>query len=147
MFLRGWAGYLRYGNSADAFDKIRRYALIRLALFIAKRHQRGRGLGLRPRLRSGNALGLISPRWNRRRTRAEPGLAGSVRTPPVKDAGEPCAGEPHARFDGRGLETERHSVTVPVPDPTNLGLAVIRRVRRVICRGLHGVGESIRRRR
>jgi len=24
----------------------------------------------------------------------------------VNDHGEPCAGEPHARFDGRGLETE-----------------------------------------
>jgi hypothetical protein len=38
----------------------------------------------------------------------------------VKDVGEPGAGEPHARIDGRGLETERHSVTAPVPDPTNL---------------------------
>ena len=27
--------------------------------------------------------------------------------PPVKNVGKPCAGEPHARFDGRGLETER----------------------------------------
>jgi hypothetical protein len=26
--------------------------------------------------------------------------------PAVNDVGEPCAGEPHARFDGRGLETE-----------------------------------------
>ncbi len=25
----------------------------------------------------------------------------------VNDVGEPCAGEPHARFDGRELETER----------------------------------------
>jgi hypothetical protein len=24
----------------------------------------------------------------------------------VNDLGEPCAGKPHARFDGRGLETE-----------------------------------------
>jgi len=38
----------------------------------------------------------------------------------VKGVGEPCAGEPHARFDGRGLETERTSVTAPAPDPTNL---------------------------
>ena len=28
-----------------------------------------------------------------------------------------------ARFDGRGLETERHGVTAPAPDPTNLGWA------------------------
>jgi hypothetical protein len=27
--------------------------------------------------------------------------------PAVNDVGEPCAGEPHARFDGRGLETEQ----------------------------------------
>jgi hypothetical protein len=36
----------------------------------------------------------------------------------VKGVGEPCAGEPHARFDGRGLETERYGVTAPAPDPT-----------------------------
>ena len=38
----------------------------------------------------------------------------------MKGVGEPCAGEPHARFDGRGLETERHRVTAPAPDPTTL---------------------------
>ena len=38
----------------------------------------------------------------------------------MKGVGEPCAGEPHARFDGRGLETERYGVTAPAPDPTNL---------------------------
>ena len=27
--------------------------------------------------------------------------------PAVNDVGKPCAGEPHARFDGRELETER----------------------------------------
>ncbi len=27
--------------------------------------------------------------------------------PAVNDVGEPCAGEPHARFDGRQLETEQ----------------------------------------
>jgi hypothetical protein len=36
LFLRGCAGYFRYGNSARAFDKIRGYALMRVALFIAK---------------------------------------------------------------------------------------------------------------
>src|SRR5258705_7482419 len=38
-----------------------------------------------------------------------PGLAslgGRSRMPTVNDVGEPCAGEPHARFDGRELETE-----------------------------------------
>jgi hypothetical protein len=38
----------------------------------------------------------------------------------VKDVGEPGAGEPHARIDGRGLETERHGVTAPALDPTIL---------------------------
>jgi RNA-directed DNA polymerase len=60
LFLRGWAGYFRYGNSAHAFDKIRKYALMRLALFFAKRHKRGRAWGFTQVYRSPNALGLIS---------------------------------------------------------------------------------------
>ena len=39
--------------------------------------------------------------------------------PAVNDVGEPCAGEPHARFDGRGLETGGKCCrTAPAPDPT-----------------------------
>ena len=38
-FLRGWAGYFRYGNSTVQFDTIIRHADTRLALLIAKRHQ------------------------------------------------------------------------------------------------------------
>jgi hypothetical protein len=60
LFLRGWAGYFRYGNSAHAFDQIRRYALMRLAVFIAKRHQRGRAWGFAQTYCSGDDLGLIS---------------------------------------------------------------------------------------
>ena len=60
LFLRGWAGYFRYGNSAHAFDQIRRYALMRLALFIAKRHQRGRAWGFAQIYHSGDDLALIS---------------------------------------------------------------------------------------
>jgi RNA-directed DNA polymerase len=60
LFLRGWANYFRYGNSAHAFDQIRRYALMRLALFIAKRHQRGRAWGFAQIYCSGDDLGLIS---------------------------------------------------------------------------------------
>jgi group II intron reverse transcriptase/maturase len=44
-FLRGWAAYFRYGNSADQFDKINRYTRMRMAIFIAKRHRRSRGFG------------------------------------------------------------------------------------------------------
>ncbi len=60
MFLRGWAGYFRFGNSARAFDKIRNYALLRLALFLGKRHQRGRSWGFARVYRSPDSLGLIS---------------------------------------------------------------------------------------
>jgi RNA-directed DNA polymerase len=44
-FLRGWAGFFRYGNSARTFDMIQAYALGRLSLFMAKRHKRSRGWG------------------------------------------------------------------------------------------------------
>jgi hypothetical protein len=44
-FLRGWAGYFRYGNSTRQFDKIRSYAIGRLGLFVAKRHKRSRRYG------------------------------------------------------------------------------------------------------
>ena len=59
-FLRGWAGYFRYGNSARVFDAIRRYALMRLALFVAHRHKRDRWFGWAVINRSADQLGLIS---------------------------------------------------------------------------------------
>src|SRR5438874_8911529 len=60
-FLRGWSGYFRYGNSARQFDKIDHYAQDRLARFIAKRHERGRGYGIKVVVyQSPNRLGLIS---------------------------------------------------------------------------------------
>ncbi len=74
-FLRGWAGYFRYGNSAQFFDKITRYALMRLAGFIAKRHKRGTRYGWWVACyQSPNRVGLIdlngtiiAPRPNRSR--------------------------------------------------------------------------------
>ena len=85
LFLRGWAGYFRYGNSAHAFDQIRRYAVMRLALFLAKRHQRGRAWGFAQIYCSGDDLGLISlngivvaPRPHRA-WRAKPNTAGEGR--------------------------------------------------------------------
>jgi group II intron reverse transcriptase/maturase len=53
-FLRGWAGYFRYGHSSVRFDAIRQYAIQRLAIFIGKRHKRGRRWGL-------NVVGYRSP--------------------------------------------------------------------------------------
>jgi RNA-directed DNA polymerase len=44
-FLRGWAGYYRYGNSAREFDAITAHAIRRLSIYIAKRHGRKRGYG------------------------------------------------------------------------------------------------------
>jgi RNA-directed DNA polymerase len=85
LFLRGWAGYFRYGNSAHTFDKIRNYALMRLALFVGKRHQRGRAWGFYELYRSPLQLGLVSlngivvaPRPNRA-WRVKPNTAGEER--------------------------------------------------------------------
>jgi hypothetical protein len=43
-FLRGWAGYFRYGNSAQSFDKISLHAINRLSIFIANRQGGHAGL-------------------------------------------------------------------------------------------------------
>ena len=59
-FLRGWAAYFRYGNSARQFDSIRNYGLMRLAGVIAKRHHRPRAFGRYVvHFASPNQLGLI----------------------------------------------------------------------------------------
>jgi group II intron reverse transcriptase/maturase len=85
MFLRGWAGYFRFGNSAWVFDEISKYALMRIALFVAKRHQRGRSWGFAHVYRSSNTLGLVSlngivvaPRPNKP-WREKPNTAGEGR--------------------------------------------------------------------
>jgi len=44
-FLRGWAGFFRYGNSSQQFIDLRWYAQMRLARFVAKRHGRRPGFG------------------------------------------------------------------------------------------------------
>jgi RNA-directed DNA polymerase len=53
-FLRGWAGYFRHGHSATRFRTIEQHARDRLALFLGKRHKRGRGFGW-------SVLGYLSP--------------------------------------------------------------------------------------
>ncbi|MGH9381702.1 MAG: group II intron maturase-specific domain-containing protein [Thermoanaerobaculia bacterium] len=83
-FLRGWAGYFRYGNSARHFDAITGYAFNRLALFVGKRQQRGRGYG-RWLVQGSDRVGLIS-------------LNGSVIAPrPNRD----WRGSPNAGGEGR----------------------------------------------
>ncbi len=59
VFLRGFAGYFRYGNSAIMLAQINRYAAERLALFVGKRHKRGRRFGWHQIVASPNRMGLI----------------------------------------------------------------------------------------
>jgi RNA-directed DNA polymerase len=85
-FLRGWAGYFRYGNSARSFLKIRNYALGRLAIFVANRTKKPRTYGWKViAYLSPNNLGLINlngsvlaPRPNRP-WRVKPNAAGEGR--------------------------------------------------------------------
>jgi RNA-directed DNA polymerase len=61
MFLRGWAGYFRYGHSARRLSSIRQYARMRLALFISKKHRRSRNFGWHVMLdATPRELGLVS---------------------------------------------------------------------------------------
>ena len=60
-FLRGWAGYFRYGNSARHFNRLEYQAVNRLVLFMAHRHRRSRAYGRWAVLyRSPGRLGLIT---------------------------------------------------------------------------------------
>jgi RNA-directed DNA polymerase len=60
-FLRGWAAYFQYGNSARHFDKIMGYARMRLAGVIAKRHRRSPAFGWSViAFQSPNDLGIIN---------------------------------------------------------------------------------------
>jgi len=59
--LRGWTAYFRYGNSAHHSGKIRRHALERLVLVMARRHHRTRAYGLAVvAFQSADQLGLIN---------------------------------------------------------------------------------------
>jgi RNA-directed DNA polymerase len=62
LFLRGWSGYFRYGNSARVLGQIRNYALVRLASWLSKKGNRRRawGWGIKQVLLSPDHLGLIS---------------------------------------------------------------------------------------
>lgn len=60
-FLRGWAGYFRYGNSARFFDKINHHTVVRLSLLVAKRHQMPTSYGWKMvAYESPNRMGLIN---------------------------------------------------------------------------------------
>jgi RNA-directed DNA polymerase len=60
-FLYGWAGYFRFGHSAERFSKIRNYVRMRIALLLSKRHRRSRHYGRWALVhQSPNEFGLIS---------------------------------------------------------------------------------------
>ncbi len=59
-FLRGWAGYFRYGNSTVQFDEIIRHADTRLALWVAKRHQQPRRYGWQALASRPDRFGLVA---------------------------------------------------------------------------------------
>jgi RNA-directed DNA polymerase len=78
LFLRGWAGYFKYGHSSRRFDVIRNYAVDRLAIFVGKRHKRGRRYGLSGRLPLARPLRPGQPVRDRRSTQGEQALAGET---------------------------------------------------------------------
>jgi group II intron reverse transcriptase/maturase len=59
-FLRGWAGYFRYGNSARFFTKIMLHAYRHLAGFIAKRHKQRKRYGYWVLAHAPDRFGLIT---------------------------------------------------------------------------------------
>jgi group II intron reverse transcriptase/maturase len=59
-FLRGWAGYFRYGNSTVQFDTIIRHAERRLQLWIAASHQQPWRFGRQQFAARSDRYGLIS---------------------------------------------------------------------------------------
>ena len=85
-FLNGWAAYFRYGNSARRFAQLQWYARMRLGLFLAKRHRRGRRFGrwlvgvcAPGQLRLTSLVGIVvAPRPNRS-GRRKPNAGGERR--------------------------------------------------------------------
>jgi group II intron reverse transcriptase/maturase len=60
-FLRGWAGYFRFGHSARDLDRIRSFAVRRLAHYVGYRHKQGfRGGWHRVVHASPDCMGIIS---------------------------------------------------------------------------------------
>ena len=78
-FLRGWAGYFRYGNSARSFDKINHYALGPPRA--VRRQTPQTRLGLRHegrRLPVAGPPGADQPQRNHRRATTQPAVAAGT---------------------------------------------------------------------
>jgi hypothetical protein len=61
----------------------------------------------------------------------------------VKDVGEPCAGEPHARFDGEGLETEQPPPRQPLTQPTSMRTTRVAALILAVCLALLPAGLAV----
>jgi Group II intron, maturase-specific domain len=121
-FLRGWAGYFRYGNSARFFDKIPFHALGLVGGFITKRHKQHGGYGWWVINQSPDRMGLINLNGTIVAPRPKPAMAPGRQTPTVENVGEPCAREPHARFEvaagGNQASRQGRAAQAPLADPT-----------------------------
>ena len=117
--LRGWGNYFRYGNSAAKFVRIDAYVNERLAILASAKHGLHRPqLGRPLQLRVGEPARRLPPDRN-----SEPNACVCQ---PVNDVGEPCAGEPHARFDAAaggnpGPVGQAVRSRTPPADPTREG--------------------------
>ncbi len=94
-FLIGWGGYFRHGNSSRCFDKIA----------LPRQETQGPTPAQR-RARAARRAARPDPAQTRRNH-----LPRSRARHQVKDVGEPCEGEPHARFDAAAGGDQRQSVT------------------------------------
>jgi hypothetical protein len=99
--LRGWGNYFCTGNAARKFNQLDGYAWRRLHRFMVRRYGR--------HLEAGRAAAWTRQWfWDMGLHR----LRGTVRYPKPcklheKTTVKPCAGNPHARFERRRVETGR----------------------------------------
>lgn len=99
--LRGWGNYFCTGNASRKFNQLDEYVHGRLHRFMVRRHGRN--------LRAGRAAAWTREWfWDKGLHR----LLGTVRYPKPcmlheKTTVKPCAGNPHARFERRRVETAR----------------------------------------
>jgi group II intron reverse transcriptase/maturase len=99
--LRGWGNYFCTGNAARKFNQLDGYVWRRLHRFMVRRHGRN--------LEAGRAAAWTRQWfWDQGLHR----MRGTIRYPKPcmlheKTTGKPCAGNPHARFERRRVETAR----------------------------------------
>jgi RNA-directed DNA polymerase len=104
--LRGWGNYFRDGNSARKFAQIDSFVNERRAILASATHGlQGRNWVARFELRVVDPARYLSPGRN--------GETNACVCQPVNDVGEPCAGEPHARFDAAAGGAPRASRQMP----------------------------------